>query len=81
MTRGTCFVEKESQQDVRLNEEEVVALFINMMAFGGDWKAHLNFLDQLDETLPWRADQIPLVKEMEQKDRVHGIQTRLSSQD
>jgi hypothetical protein len=70
----TCYPEEAVNQDVRFTEEEVVALFMNMIAFDGDWQAHLNFLDGLEPTTTWKYDQIPLVRELERRDRMHAIQ-------
>lgn len=78
MAESLCLDEVEVKEDVRLSEDEVVALMLNMIAFKGDWEAHLKFLNGLNEKRLWKYDQIPVVKEMQQKDARHNIQDVLS---
>ena len=56
----TCFDDEVQTQDICFSKDEVVALFLNMIAFDGDWEAHIEFLEGLDETRTWKIDQIPL---------------------
>jgi len=74
MSTRTCYPDETVEQEVRFTEEEVVALFMNMIAFGGDWQAHLEFLDGLDAGITWKYDQIPLVRDLERRDVMHSIQ-------
>jgi len=70
----TCLAEPKSAQDIRLTEEEVVALMINLIAFEGDWEAHLEFLEGLEGSKLWEYEQLPLVRELQRKDREFDIQ-------
>ena len=74
MSMKTCYPGESVDQELMFTEEEVVALFMNMIAFDGDWQAHLDFLDGLEPTASWKYDQIPLVRELERRDRKQAIQ-------
>lgn len=78
MTSSTCFDEIEVDSAVNLTEDEMVTLFMNMIAFEGDWDAHMKFLNGLDPAILWKYDQMPLVEAMQEKDRLHGIQAAIS---
>ena len=53
MLDNTCFAEPDTANDVRLNEDEVIALMINLIAFEGDWDKHLTFLEGLEGDTAW----------------------------
>ncbi|MFH1998580.1 MAG: hypothetical protein ABIK28_02815 [Planctomycetota bacterium] len=74
----TCFDDEVLTKDVSFSKDEVVALFLNMIAFDGDWDAHLDFLEQLDESRAWKMDQIPLVKELQRRDQALAIQSAIA---
>ena len=78
MTESLCLNDLETREDIRLTEEEVVALMLNMIAFDGDWNAHLKFLNGLDDNLLWKYEQIPLVRQMQRRDAECHIQDVLS---
>lgn len=78
---STCFAEPPVAEDLRLNEDEVVALMINMIAFDGDWDAHLDFLEGLGGQNLWEYDQIPLVKDLKRKDLELDIQSGFCNED
>ena len=80
MTESLCLNGLETREDIRLSEEEVVALMLNMIAFDGDWDAHLEFLRGLDDDLLWKYEQIPLVRQMQRRDFESHIQDVLSLQ-
>jgi hypothetical protein len=77
MSDISCLEEHATARDVRLNEEEVVALFMNLIAFDGDWTAHLRFLNGLGRNHALRSRQIPHVREMQRKDLEFDIQTAI----
>jgi len=78
MTLDTCFADTDIDTQVKLTREEVEALFLNLIAFNGDWEAHLDFLNNLDASILWKYDQIPLVKELRKKDMDFGIQAAVA---
>jgi hypothetical protein len=65
--------------EVRLSEEEVIALYLNMIAFDGDWDAHLDFLNRLDDGVSWKFDQVSLVDKMRRKDDALELQDTIRS--
>lgn len=74
----TCFEDEVQTNDISFSKDEVVALFLNMIAFDGDWDAHLEFLEGLDESRIWKIDQIPLVREMQRRDEAMAIQDSIA---
>ena len=78
MNSSTSCIDAPPAAAVTFSEDEVVTLFLNMIAFKGDWEAHLDFLDGLNEDIEWRSTQIPLVMEMERRDSELGIQETIA---
>ncbi|MHC4942222.1 MAG: hypothetical protein ACYTG7_04310 [Planctomycetota bacterium] len=78
MSTDTCFADTDLDTTVKLTEEEMVALFMNMIAFDGDWDAHLSFLDDLEPSVRWKFEQIPVVRSLQYKDLMHGIQAAIT---
>jgi hypothetical protein len=78
MSTDTCFADTDLDTKVKLTEDELIALFMNMIAFDGDWDAHLNFLDGLEPSVRWKFEQIPMVRNLQHKDLMHGIQDAIS---
>ncbi|MBU0753526.1 MAG: hypothetical protein KJ645_00200 [Planctomycetes bacterium] len=83
MSTDTCFADTELDCDVldsevKLSEDEMVTLFMNMIAFDGDWEAHLRFLEGLDPLVHWKFEQLPLVESLQKKDLIYGIQAAIS---
>jgi len=76
---STCFPDEETLEELKLSEDEVVTLFMNMIAFNGDWDAHLDFLQNLEEERSWKNDQIFMVHELRNLDRLQDIQETVAS--
>jgi hypothetical protein len=74
MSETSCLEERKTANDVRLTEEEVVTLFMNMIAFNGDWTAHLEFLNGLGKKHALKTSQIPIVREMQRRDMEFDLQ-------
>lgn len=83
MSTDTCFADSDVNLDaldsnVTLTEDEMVTLFMNMIAFNGDWEAHRRFLEGLDPVVHWKNEQLPKVDSLQEKDLIHGIQAAIS---
>ena len=77
MSEATCLAERKTASDVRLTEEEVVTLFMNMIAFDGDWTAHLDYLNKLGKKHTLKTSQIPFIREMQRKDMEYDLQSTI----
>ncbi len=74
MTVTECFEDQKTAGDIRLTGEEMVTLFMNLIAFDGDWTAHLDFLNSLDGRHATESGQISLVRDLQRKDMEFDIQ-------
>jgi hypothetical protein len=79
MSETACLNPENATAEIRLSEDEVIALYMNLIAFEGDWNAHLNFLHRLDGSIPWKSNQIPLIEAMQRKDEEWDLQEAISS--